>query len=195
MEYSVYMPKQKNIGKWIMTVFFAMILITSILGFALSGTQNTKNIYNKNEFVQRNDLWITEINDEIVEFIYYPDTTLDIEFDDSGFEPLITYIVSNPALNLSTNDLQAIDYGKYELKNTLEKLGYENNNLGFSAEYNNIKPTTCEQSTPTVYVIDFQIANETSISRQKNCIILAGKDGQELLRAKDRFVYGITKII
>ena len=195
MEPTIYMPRKNNIGKWVMTAFFAMILVTSILGFALSGTQNTKNIYNKNEFVQKNDLWITEINDKNIEFLYYPDTTTDIELKDSSFEPLITYIVSDPTLNLSTNDLQAIDYGKYELKNTLEKLGYENNNLGFSVEYNNIKPTTCEQSTSTVYVIDFQIANETSISRQKNCIILTGENGQELLRVRDRFVYGITKII
>ena len=50
-----------------MTIFFAFILVTSILGFALSGSQNTKNIYNKHEFVQKNNLWVTEINENEID--------------------------------------------------------------------------------------------------------------------------------
>ena len=178
-----------------MTIFFAFILVTSILGFALGGNQNPKNIYNKHEFVQKNNLWVTEINNEDIEFIYYPDATLDINFEDTTFEPLIAYIVSNPLLNYTINDLQSIDFAKYELKNTFEKLGYENNILGFNVKYNNQEPMNCTKSTPTIYVINLEIGNTTTIQRENNCITLTGTNGAELLRAKDRFVYGITKII
>ncbi len=179
-----------------MTIFFAFILVTSILGFALNGVQNTnKNIYNKHEFVQKNNLWTTEINDNEIEFVYYPDTTLDINFSDTTYEPLITYIVSNPQLNHTISDLQSIDYAKYELRNTFEKLGYENNNLGFNIKYNNQEAINCNKSTSTIYVINLEIGNTTNIQRKNNCFTLTGTNGAELLRAKDRLVYGVVKII
>ena len=184
--------QKKNLA---MTVFLAIIMITSILGFALNRQTNNQNVFNGYSFEQKGDFWITEINDQTFEFSFLPDATEDIYFQNEEFDPVMTYLVSNPNANYSESDLQSIDYSKFELKNNLEKLGYDNILFGFTQSFQNNKPITCADTTSTTTVINFEISNITKITSENNCITLYGMDGNEIIRAKDRFIYSIAKII
>ena len=68
--------------------------------------------------------------------------------------------------------------------------------MGFTTENEyNIPVITCADATPTVPVLYFQRTNETKVYREGSCIILEAATDFDLLRLKDRILYGIFGVM
>ena len=53
----------------------------------------------------------------------------------------------------------------------------------------------CDDATPLIPVIYFVESNETKIYKQENCIIAEADTSVDVIRIKDRLLYGIHGII
>ncbi|MEK6948680.1 MAG: hypothetical protein AABX34_00555, partial [Nanoarchaeota archaeon] len=66
---------------------------------------------------------------------------------------------------------------------------------GFTAEQQNFPIITCNQSTNFVPVIYFKSSNATKVYLDNNCITAEALTQADVIRVKDRLVYGILGII
>ena len=66
---------------------------------------------------------------------------------------------------------------------------------GFTTPQNNFPVLSCDDATEFVPVVYFKSGNFTKISLENNCILAEAAAHADVIRLKDRLVYGILGII
>ena len=166
------------------------IMVLSVIGYSLlQGNQNNVKRYNGFKFVRVADnQWVTEFDNIELRFYFSPEEVQDIKHQSFTSLPYHTYLTSNPTADYSQQDLMAIEVGKFELKNILFGLGY-------TPMINFSDTISCANSSSALGVIDLDIANETAIDVQGNCIKIKGRNGPEVIRARDKFLMLLLGIL
>ena len=178
-------------------LFIVAIMILSVLGYtATQNSQSNAQNYNGHSFAQSGEYWVTKMNKKVFEFNFLPSQVDYLSSDKFTFDPAYVYLVSDPNANYSTQDLAAIDYSKFELKNKIvDYLGVDFAEIGYTQEYLGRHPITCANATPSVVVIDFIVSNQTKISFANNCLTFSANVGIDIVKEKDFFLYKELGII
>ena len=171
-------------------ILIITIMVLSVVGYSLlQGNQNNIKTYNGFKFVRiANNEWKTEIDDLELKFYFSPDEVQDIKYQSFTGFPYQFYLTSNPAADYPQQDLMAIEVAKFELRNTLFALGY-------TPMINFSDTIGCENASSAIGVIDLDISNQTSIDVEGNCIKIKGRNGPEVVRARDKFLMLLLGIL
>lgn len=185
--------KKKNYAGIIVSIFIAVILISSIVGYIFGDAQERVSRYNGIKFTLTSKGWKTIYQDKIYIFSFVPVDVEDIALPDSInlnnlLEIDVTYEFNS---TYKENIAEAI----FELLNIVTK-----NNIylrqGFTTNNSfNIPIITCEDATPSVPVLYYKSSNQTNISQQNNCIIIEANNQNLFLAQTDRIAYKILGIM
>lgn len=68
-------------------------------------------------------------------------------------------------------------------------------NMSLTKEYKDYPIRDCSDATSSEVVVLLELGEETAVNVEDSCIIITGKDEDELIKAADRLVYQILGII
>ena len=141
------------------------------------------------------NIWSSYVNNKEALFNYYPSEVLDIRFDTEITNSLIGKYEIDTTSELNDTFVQAIAESQYLLGNMLNfhfgtylRRGMTTNNTF------NLPIITCNQSSEVIPVIYFKESNETFINKDGSCIIVGAVSQVDVIRAKDRLLYGVLSI-
>ena len=185
------MKKERSSSAAYITVFIALIMILSVVGFLWIGSGQSQHKYGKLSFSNQNGEWSARVGQKLLTFKYLPEDVLNISAP-SGVASVISgagmvYIAYDP----SETD-QEMPLSQYNLGQNLGTSQRFVVNALTSANDNGLPVITCANATRFVPVIIIK-SSETSnaIILNSSCITL---EGRPLLLA-DRLVYSAYGII
>ena len=184
--------------KKFMVYFIAFIMISSVFGVLFYGfTSSGKGEldYKDFKFINRGNFWTTNINGIEALFTYFPSDVENIKADGRVIDRLKNVAEIDVTSDFNDTHAEQIALAEYQMGITLNNFKIFAR-TGFTAQ-NKYKASTitCSNSTKFVPVVYFKSSNETKISLQDDCIIAEAAKKEDVLRLKDRIVYGIFNII
>ena len=185
-------------NKILISVFFSIVLITSILGIILGNDSSTtdSNSYNGTEFVTSGNYWQFEYEGKDVQVYNHPSVLEDVDVDPAVFSAIkstkIVYI-STPVLG---ENLNYIGTAAYELSDALNLIGiYTSQGISDNNTNYQVPLITCENSTQFVPVVLFNYTNESRIHMDGNCIRVDSETRYDVIRNSDRLVLGLLGVM
>jgi hypothetical protein len=184
---------KKNLSMVFVSVFIALILVTSILGYIFQDTSQTAIKYNGQKFTYTNNMWRTKYEDTTYYFTYHPS---DIEhLNLSGSVNLDNLMEIDITYDDDSEDKELMGAAAFELstilshKNIFLRQGFTSNNT-FDAPI-----ITCADATPFVPVILLSESNVTQGTVVNNCIIIESQDQSSFMAYIDLIAYKILRIM
>lgn len=191
---------QEKTKKIISTVFLLFFLATLIIGFTFPGIvplggQNEFS-YGKFKF-SRNSLgqYSTYVKDKEALFNFLPPDVADIPVEPEVFQMISGRYEVDTTAEPNSTFIQQIYYAQFELGNMLNfhagtfvRAGLTGNNTF------NLPVINCNQSSALIPVIYFTESNVTKVYNGESCIIAEGASANDILRIKDRLLYGILGV-
>lgn len=185
-------------AKKFMVYFIAFIMISSAFGvifFGFGGNSASSVQYKEFEFFNRQNFWSTTINDREALFTYFPADVENINAEQNAINKLKNVIEIDITSDFNDTYAEQIALAQYQMGITLNNFNAFVR-AGFTAKNNYNQPLiTCNISTSFVPVIYFKSSNETKIYLQNDCIVAEAEKINDIIRIKDRIVYGIFGII
>lgn len=183
--------------KKFMVYFIGFIMVSSVFGVIFFGFQGggASATYNGFKFFNRGDFWSTNIDGREAMFTYFPSEIEPIPADDNA----ISRLKNTPQIDITSdiNDTfaEGIALAQYQMGITLSSFNVFTRN-GFTNQTKYNAPIiTCNDSTNFVPVVYFTKGNATRIYMQDDCVIAEAGNHADVIRLKDRFVYGILGVI
>ena len=97
--------------------------------------------------------------------------------------------------DVNDTNIEAIALAQHQMGITMENYNvYVRQGLVAANKYN-ISIIDCSAATAAVPVIYFKTGNKTQISQDGDCIIAEARNGQDVIRAKDRIMYSILGVM
>ncbi|MBR9691992.1 hypothetical protein GOV06_04340 [Candidatus Woesearchaeota archaeon] len=177
-------------------MFIVFIMVSSVIGYMFGKEGGEKFKYGDHSFLLRNKEFILKTDNEELSFDFFPADVDDIETD---FD--VSDVIKGVAEIDFTSDpddkhAEIIALAQYRFQQVLERVSntYVLNGMTSKNEFN-LPVITCEDATESIPVLYFKKANVTSIILENNCIIAQAKSEVDILRVKDRLLYGLLGII
>jgi len=192
--------KGESIKKF-MVYFMAILMVGSLfgivfLGFRSGGSGGAASItYNDFKFINRGNFWSTSADGVHTLFTYLPTELELILVDDIAINRLKNLVELDITSDFNDTYAEGIALAQYQMGISLS-----NFNIflvqGFTRDNNVNQPIiTCDTATPHIPVIYFKKGNVTKISLENNCILAEASTHADIIRIKDRLVYGMLGII
>ena len=176
--------------------------IEDIYSKTLAGEESKDNyLYNGFAFVKIGPFWYTRIvkGDQHfdIPFKYDPKSVEDIivlvEPEDFNFS--FIFLTSDPDLT-SRTAIASIEVGriigdKYDIMNIPIRAALTRSKEGVSEQ---IPVITCDDAGNGTGVVLFGLGDATGVVTKDDCILVAGTDEEEIIRAADKFAYRILGI-
>jgi hypothetical protein len=181
-----------------MSLFIAAIMILSVLGFALTFTEdNTQQLsYNDTKFTRTQTGWQAKINGVKADFSTFPSELEDIPFDEGAGVALDGAKVLWFTYNPKDTYAQEIADTLYYMEDSLGKVADIYVQRGLTNNSGYVLPeATCANATITIPVFLLQSGNETSIKHNNGCIIATASSAREIYRIGDRMLYQEYKVM
>ncbi|MBI2134668.1 hypothetical protein HYU09_01645 [Candidatus Woesearchaeota archaeon] len=183
--------------KKFMVYFIGFIMISSVFGVIFFGFSDagTSIKYNEFKFFNRGNFWSTNIDGREAMFTYLPSEIESISADDGA----ISRLRNRPQIDITSefNDTfaEGIALAQYQMGITLGNFNIFARS-GFTSQTSYNAPViTCSSSTDFVPVVFFTKGNSTGIYMQGKCIIAESATQADVIRLKDRLVYGMLGIM
>jgi len=185
-------------GKKTLVYLIGFIMISSVFGviffgYNTDGTTTAK--YNGFKFINKGGFLSTNVNGREVLFSYFPSDVELIPIDSETINRLKDKLEVDVTSEFNDTLSEAIALAQFQMGITLNNFNAFVRN-GFTSENpSNFQIITCRDSTDFVPVIYFRSSNETRIYLKNDCIIAEAASDVDVIRIKDRLVYGILGII
>jgi len=184
-----------------MVYFMAILMVGSLfgiifLGFRSGGSAGAATVeYNDLKFINRGTFWSTNLNGIEAFFTYIPTELELILTDDNAINRLKNLVELDITSDFNDTYAEGIALAQFQMGSVLN-----NFNVfvvrGFTRENTaNFPIITCNTATAHVPVIYFKQGNVTKIYLENNCIIAEAGAHADIIRLKDRLVYGLLGII
>jgi hypothetical protein len=191
------MKKKENKQPQIMlSIFIAVIMISSVIGFMFGRDEQNTMDYNGVEFYQRNFRWITRVNGQEVVFDNFPASVEHINVSQDIISRIKNTFEVDTTYDEDSKYEEELAVIQHEMGIVLDSVFniYVRQGMTEQNSYN-ITVIDCNDATQAVPVLYFMESNQTSIYLDDNCIIAKARSGVEFVRLKDRLLYGILGII
>jgi len=184
--------------KYGIAVFFALIMVSSTMGFIMMQTAGDNVIkYGKFKFTREDTgLYTAKINGRQYSFESFP-SQVNSTFVSPAFIQLLRS--TKMAYFTSSNSSPVMDQigqSQYELGKLMQdsfgsvlQPAYTQGNA-FS-----LPIITCSNATEFVPVIFAEYSNDSSVTEQGRCLVIHALSGQDLILAKDRIAFGLLGVI
>ena len=182
----------------IIPFFIVALMVLSVISYSPNSPDNTqKSEYRGFTFVAdaENKLWNLDMAGKIYSFHTLPDQVEDINMSSSlNYVKYPEYTFEDRSDDLWTSDPQgSIQFVTQFVRTALIQNGarvVESLPLKYNA-----KGKTCVDASPSSAVIRFEQSNVTDVLNQNDCIVFRYETTQDLLRAKDAFLYRVLGVI
>ncbi|MBI4143260.1 hypothetical protein HY487_00080 [Candidatus Woesearchaeota archaeon] len=191
------MKQKKEKKRWGLIFFLVFIMIGTSFSFIFFGfsPQNEIAKYNGIKFIKKpsQNIWLAEIGGKEAAFSFLPNEVEDIAMQNP--EKLQNRLEIDATYDLNSTRKQAIALAQHQMALTLAsyniylRKGFTSNNTF------GLPVITCKDSSLNVPVVYFRQGNSTRISSENSCIIAEGKTDADIIRVKDRIVYGVLGVV
>lgn len=180
-----------------MSLFIAVIMIVSVIGFSLTFAEPPEQLeYNNYKFVRTNQGLRTEIKDTNVFFYHFPRDLESIPIDEGAKAALegtrVLWVVYEPT-DINAAEISDVLYYIEDVLNTVSDTYVQRglmNNTGYV-----LPQINCANATTTVPVLTLTTGNETRISHENGCVLATAETPQEVYRAGDRILYQLLGVM
>ena len=183
--------------KKVMVYFIGFIMISSVFGviFFGFGGGGASVRYNSFKFFNRGDSWSTNIDGRDAMFTYLPSEIEAIPLDGNTASRLKNTLQIDITSDINDTFAEGIALAEYQMGITLSNFNVFTRN-GFTNQTKYNAPViTCNNATDFVPVIYFKKGNATKIYIRDKCVIAEAGNHADVIRIKDRLVYGILGVI
>ena len=185
---------KKIFGIILILTMFGSVFTFIFFGFNSGGRASGVIDYNGFEFVNRGPYWSTTIDGREALFTYLPDDLGFIFVNNDVVIRLRNRVQIDTASEFNDTFAEPIALAQFQMGVTLNNFNIFVRK-GFTSEQQNFLVIKCEDATNFVPVIYFRSSNITRVSLQNNCVVVELTSPSDVLRVKDRLVYGILGII
>jgi len=184
--------------KVVISVFFAFIMVSSMLAIMFSGyNQSTDIEYDGHIFKQQGGYWVTKLDKTQIKIMSNPSNLAPLKVDDAIAQKLSTgyqLFISTP---LTSQYKEYAGQAAYDLADYLTTKGIQSS-VAISDDntgYPKVPLITCENATAALPVVMFEETNQSSITLEGNCIRISGTTGSDFIAYKDRLVLKLSGIM
>ena len=188
---------KSDIGKKIIVYFIGITMIFSVFGvifFGFGAGSSGTIKYNGLKFTDKVNFWSVNVNGREALFTYLPDELALINVENAAIEKLKNVVQIDATSQFNDTLAEPIALAQFQIGTTLSNFDIFVRN-GFTAEQQNFPVITCEDATQFVPTIYFKESNITDVHMENNCIIAEAANAADVIRLKDKLVYGILGII
>lgn len=186
--------KKKFKKEVIWTLFIAIVMISSIIGFIYSGGNEADYTYkDKFKFIRtdRNSFIYIDENDNQYTLRYLPYEVEQFNITTKIVPPMI-YLSFDP----NSSNIEVIELMRFELLEDLKKINiHVTEGITEESESYNMTIIDCTSATPFTPIIQLIGSNNTEITENNNCVTLESKDWIDAAKLKDRLLYAALGII
>lgn len=186
--------RKKILGIILGITMFGSIFTFIFFGFNTGGVASGSVDYNGFEFINRGTHWSTFVDSREALFTYLPDDLGFIFINSNVINHLKNKIQIDITSEFNDTSAETIALAQYQTGITLNNFNVFVRN-GFTSKQQNFPVITCNDSSNFVPVIYFKSSNETKVYLDNDCVIAEASDPADIIRIKDRLVYGILGII
>ncbi|MFH0868565.1 MAG: hypothetical protein V1831_04600 [Candidatus Woesearchaeota archaeon] len=188
--------REEKKGSKFLVYFIGFIMVFSVFGVIFWGDGDSAETmrYNGFKFVNKGSFLSVNVDGREAMFTYFPSDVEIIPVDGNLIERLKGVIEIDATSDFNDTFAEDIALAEYQMSITLNNFGLFARN-GFTTKNNNFDVITCEDSSNFVPVIYFKSSNETKVYLDGDCMIAEASSGIDVLRIKDRLVYGILRVI
>jgi len=186
--------KKKVLGLVMTVVMFGSVFTFIFFGFQSGGRASGVIDYNGFELVNRGSYWSTTIDGREALFTYIPSDLGFIFINNDVISKLRNKIQIDTSSEFNDTFSEPIALAQFQMGVTLNNFNIFLRN-GFTFERQNFPVITCDDASDFVPVIYFKSANATKIYLDNNCIRVEAVSRADIVRIKDKLVYGILGII
>lgn len=180
-----------------MSLIIAVLMIASVIGFALEFRQPTQALeFNGYTFVQNQYGFQTKVNNVRLTFYYYPRDIESIPFDEGAKVALDGAKVLWFTYDPNDFDAVAIADALYYMEQALGTAAdiYVQRGLLNSTGYS-LPEVSCANATVAVPVLVLQSGNETKVEHSAGCVTATASDTQAVYQLGDRLLYQQLKVM
>ena len=193
------MKNNKEKKRWGLILFMVFIMIGTSFSFVFFGFQSQNEVvkYDGIRFVKNptQNIWIAKINGIEAAFSFLPNEVESILALDDSIKMLKDKFEIDVTYDLNSTFKESIALTQHQMELTLAQYnifvrkGFTTNNTF------NIPIMTCNDATFNVPVVYFKHGNTTNIHSENNCIIAEAVTNSDVIKAKDRLLYGILGVM
>jgi hypothetical protein len=175
------------------SIFIALIMITSIMGYIFSDRQVTTMKYNGIKFTYSTSGWHFKYNNLNYVFSYFP---TDLEKMNVSIPTSFTTMLEiDSTYDVNDSYKEDIAASIFELSTILSKSNiFLRQGFTTNTSYN-FPIITCQDASSTVPVLFYKTSNQTIVTKQGNCIIIESESGSSFLAFSDIIAYKILGIM
>lgn len=184
--------KKNKIGLYI-SIFIAVIMIFSVIGYMWGESESSTDLYNGFKFTKAQTGYVAKINKTAVQVYYHPAQLESIPVDARAIDSIRSAKMIYATYDVSSDYIftQAGALSEFELSDILFKTKGIYIEQGISAKdtQSNITVITCADSTTSVPVIYMTRGNTTSITYLDGCIIGQAASPADFFAIRDLLIY------
>ncbi|MDO8740557.1 MAG: hypothetical protein Q7J54_03195 [Candidatus Woesearchaeota archaeon] len=191
------MKKRRMNKQVLVTLFLAFIMVFSTFAVIFDRYTNVVKLkYNGHSFSQNGNLFATKINGNNVYFDNFPKNVEDINLSSDIVSRISNTKMLYITYDISQDTRKIMGKTQYDLQNALWQNFkiYAAASLMNESSYN-LPVVSCRNATASVPVMELSYSNETGASLEGNCIFVYSTNEAELIRLKDRLLFGLFGII
>lgn len=187
----------KSLGKKIIGYFIGIIMIFSAFGviFFGFGTGAGGIVKHKGlKFYDKGTFWSVNINGREALFTYLPEEVNAMNVESNAIDKLKNVVQIDATSEFNETLAEPIALAQYQMGFTLNNFGIFVR-TGFIENISNFPIIRCKDATNFVPVIYFKGSNQTRVYLDNECVRAEATNAADIIRLKDRIVYGILGIV
>ncbi len=182
--------------KNLVTLFIVFIMVTSVVGYMFGKDGGDKFKYGDYSFSRQGNNWVLKIDKIEYVFDFFPAEVEDINLSLGIIDSLKGVVEIDFTSSVNDSYAEAIALAQYNFVQNLGKISNAYVRIGMIDENDFDLPIiTCKDATSSVPVLYFKEANVTKVEFKNSCISVEAKSEIDILRIKDRLLYGLLGII
>jgi hypothetical protein len=182
--------------KNIVSMFIVFIMVSSVVGYMWGKDIGEKFKHNDYKFVREKGGWTLKVEDTKLFFNYFPTEVEDIDIGSDIINRVNGVIEIDSTSSENDSFVEAIAQAQFSMQQELNKVSNVYIRVGMLEENEYDFPViTCADATVMIPVLYFRKSNETKVELDENCIIAEAKNNYDVIRIKDRLLYGMLGII
>jgi hypothetical protein len=184
--------KKINYAAVFFSIFGALIMISSVIGYMIADSQNTVVRYKAIKFTSSPDGWKFKHSGREYTLSFTPTSLENINISDSISFEGVNEIDATYDENASYKE--EIAASLFELSNALPETLYLRKGFTTNTTYG-LPIITCKDAARYIAVIYYKFSNNTAISKEGNCIIIESDNQNSFLPLTDKLIYRILGVI
>ena len=193
------MKEKKEKKRWGLILFLVVIMLGTsfsvVLYYGFQG-QSQAAKYNGINFASNGNFWTAEISGRQAAFTYLPADVQNIPAANDFSKLLQGKYEIDSTSEVNSTFRETIAQAQYQMGLTLEAYNiYLRKGFTANSTFRQVPIITCANATQNVPVIFFTKSNSTNISLKGNCIVADALTAADIIRVKDRLLYGILGVM